>query len=308
MSKVVTPEDSLLSSGMGTAIGTTRKQVDLTVPGQMGLMNNLRYINSNASYVRRNIIAVVLEYPRLFNHLPNPEIWRATFKNLIENNSKTIDGLKSTYNVEFTQSPNGAVEFQHDVQFITRELSTPTHTHVEKRGRPITQFYWSWIHYGMGDAETQIPAVLTLPGNENLEYYLMPDFTSATVLYIEPNETQTDVEKAWLCFNMMPKTSGAIEGSRDIRQGQDVLEISQEFTCTQQTGAGVEALARSILKSRTLIGLNSQARENAFGDDKEAINAFLKEARTRTNQNLTGYFEGEQDVRDQQLDVTSSDL
>lgn len=301
MSKVVKTEDILLDSGTGYALGTTRKQIDLTVPGQMGIVNNLRHINSNASYVRRNIIAVVLEAPRLFNYLPNPDIWRASLKNLIENNSRNIDGLKSTYNVEFTESPNGAVENQHDVQFVTRERSEPVHNFIEKKGRPITQLFWSWIHYGLGDAETQIPAVMTLPGNENIPYQLMPDFTSMTVLYFEPNETQTDVEKAWLCFNMMPRTSGPIEGSRDIRQGQDILEISQTFTCTQQVGAGVDALARSILKARTLVGLNSQARENAFGDDRNAIDSYIREAQTRKSMAPTGYFEGEDHLRKEQL-------
>lgn len=236
--------------------------------GQNGFQTDFEGYVNNAAYVRRNLIAVLVEAPRGFQHLPNPEQWVATLKSLVELHAQSIEGLQSTLTVDFAETAvGGAGEMQEDISNVTRARSTPTFTWVEKYGKPINSFLTGWITNLIMDPITKVPNIMTRSGAKPTD--LLPDYTSATILFIEPDPTHTRVVHAWLSTNMMPKTAGEVIGTRDLTAGGETVNYSVEFTALTQEGMGVQLLAQRYLDEMNLSAVNPNLRP-AFVDRIEA--------------------------------------
>lgn len=259
--------------------------------GQMGLITNLEGVIANSSYVRRNLICYVLRSPRGFDDLPNPEKFHSTFKALMELGSRSITGLNATLNVEYTSTEIGqAGEMQEDIAKVTRERSVPVHNYVEKYGKPINRFFDTWIRFLIGDPDMGIPAVVTL-SNDSAPTDLLPDYTGATCLYIEPDPLHKTVVMAWIITNMMPNTAGEVVGERDITAPGSLTEYAIQFTGIQQVGAGVNWVAQQFLDNISLTGANPYQRQ-AFlremdANLADATSSYQKTVETLASEQVT---------------------
>lgn len=232
---------------------------DLRYSGQHGFMTDPKSLVSNANYVKRNVIAVLLESPTGFNDLPNSELLHGTLKALVERHAKQITGLVSTLTVEFVaQTVGGAGEEQEDVSNVLRARSNPAFVWPEKEGMPVQKFIDYWILNLLGDPETKVPRVVQFTGNSAAD--LLPDYRGMSVLFFEPDSTHTKVEKAWLTTAMMPRVGGTVEGSRDLSAGGEGLEHSIEFTGVTQVGEGVKKVAQKFLDEMGLTSINTNLR------------------------------------------------
>lgn len=274
--------DAILNpNGVGKAYakGRTAPMVNLKNGGQFGWMPDMPAYVSNAQYVRRNLIARVIEAPRGFQDLPDPNYWYETFKALIELHPRTIEGLAAGLTAEFVEQPfGGANEMQEDISNVTRQRSTPSFGYIEKYGRAINAFYAGWIQWLMMDPNTKAPLVTTL-GKKPSD--LLPDYTGATILFLEPDPTQTKVDKAWLVTNMMPKSDGPVEGRRDLTSAGNNVEFNVEFTGIAQWGNGVSQFAQTILDQMNLTGANPNQRP-----------AFVNKIMAAVQDSAAGYAEG----------------
>lgn len=248
--------------------------VDIRQGMQNGSQTDFRGFVSNASYIRKNIICVLMEAPRGFRDLPGDESdWVGTLKALVELAPRTIEGLNSTTTYSFEDVPvGGAGEVQSNWSNTTRTPSTPTFGWVEKYGLVINRFMRGWGDGLLGDAITKYPTVIANSA-ANQPTDLLPDYTSATMLFIEPDPTHTQVQRAWLSCNMMPKTAGDEVGSRDLTQGGQLAEYSIEFTAMTQIGAGVNDLARVVLQSFNLSGMNPNLQQAFISDISADVKA-----------------------------------
>lgn len=249
--------DTLLAKQRAFTVGRTNDMVNIKDSGQQGYAPDLTTINSNASYVRRNLVCLLIQAPKGFQDLPEPRDWVESLKELVERHPTRIEGLRSTVNVEWYESPvNGAGEMQQDIANITRERSEPSFTWPEKYGKPIRTFLEGWIANLMGDANNKIPMVVTRGLLRNKRIQLLPEYTGAIMLFMELDPTHTQVVEAWLCTNMMPNTTGPIEGSRDITAGGEGVEINVTFSAITQVGYGVRSYAQRIVDAMDLTGAN----------------------------------------------------
>lgn len=247
--------------------------VDIRQGGQNGAMTDFRGFVSNASYVRKNIICILIEAPRGFRDLGDEEVWVGTLKSLVELHPRTIEGLNMTLTAEFQDNPvGGAGEVQSDWSDSKRTPSTPTFGWVDKYGLVINQFFEAWITGLLGDPITKYPTVISNPDGQR-PTDLLPDYRSATMLFIEPDPTHLNVQRAWLCCNMMPKTAGDAIGSRDLTQGGQFAEYSIEFTAMTQVGAGVNEFARKVLRSLDLNGMNPNLQKAFINDISADVQA-----------------------------------
>jgi hypothetical protein len=238
--------------------GADGAMVDVRYSGQNGYMTDPKSLVGNANYVRRNLIAVLLESPQGFNDLPQSDLLHGTLKALVERHAKSITGLTSTLTVEYAANAfGGAGEEQEDVVNVTRAKSTPTFVWAEKYGMPIAKFIDYWILNLLGDPETKVPRVVAM--GETVED-LLPDYQGMTVLFFEPDPTHGKVEKAWISTDMKPRTGGTIEGSRDLSAAGETLEHSIEFTAVTQTGESVLRVAQKFLDEMNLQGINVNLR------------------------------------------------
>ena len=260
----------------GYGLHANAPMVDLKQGGQQGPMPNYPGYVSNSAYVRRNIIAVLVEAPVGFRLLEDPQLHIETLKALVELHPKSIEGLQNTLTVEHVENAvGGGGEMQEDVSNVTRSRSTPTFVWTEKYGMPVNAFFSNWITSLIMDPETKFPTAIA---QGQIPFDLLPDFNGMTVLFFEPDPTHTKVLKAWLCTNMRPKTSGEVSGRRDMTQGGESVDYSIEFTALTQHGVGVRRFAESILNSMNLAGMNPNMQRSHI----ESIDPYV-------DPNMSGY-------------------
>lgn len=252
--------------------------VDLRVGAQNGAATDFRGFVSNAAYVRKNIICILVESPRGFRDLGDEDVLTGTLKALVELHPRTIDGLNMTQTWEYVDvAVGGAGEVQSDPSDAKRAPSTPTFGFVDKYGLVIQQFFNLWGNGLIMDPITKYATVIANPANRR-PTDMLPDYNSATMCFIEPDPTHTKVQRAWLCCNMKPRTSGDALGSRDLTQGGQLAEYTIEFTAMTQVGAGVNEFARKLLGMLDLNGMNPNLHQ-----------AFIQDISADVDKHNTGY-------------------
>lgn len=250
--------------------------ISLLDVGQNGYHTNFAGYASNAAYVRKNIIAVLVEAPAGFQNLPQPDKWVATLKSLVELHPNSIEGLSGTLTVEHVEEAvGGSGEMQETLSNVTRERSEPVFNWTEKYGKPINSFFHTWITNLMMDPETKVPAVMARGSGDALEGTqptdILPDYHSMTVLFLEPDPTHTKVVEAWLSTNMQPKTAGEVVGSRDLTAAGESSQYAIGFTALTQMGQGVREMAQTYLNEMNRDSINPNL-EPAFTADSRGAN------------------------------------
>ena len=188
----------------------------------------------------------MLEAPKMFSVMPDSAKWNASLKALFELHAKSIEGMNAGLKVETDKhAVGGAGEEQHEVVNVTREVSVPKFTFIEKYGRPIQTLLDYWIRYGLMDPETKY-ALLGTMGNSQVKD-MLADWYSASCLFIVPDPLHKTVDKAWITTNMFPQGQGDVTAKRDLTTGQEMLTLDIEFTGMSQFGLGVNKFAQTIL-------------------------------------------------------------
>lgn len=251
--------DAILS---GSAYGTTATNVmNLAHGGQNGFMARIGSTGtdsgtydswiSNQAYVQKNIIPVVISYPKFLDKMPDSAVWIAAFKELIEEHPLTIEGLTSGLTADFDEHRiGGAGEMQEEITDMKRARSTPSFTFKEKLGKSIQKFIDYVMRYGYMDPDTKIPLVkqyYTAEGIYTAEMY------TATILFIEPDAIHQNVVDAWLCTNMMFKSNGDRTGKRDLGSAGSTLDLNIEMTSITMNNEAVLTFAKTILSSLTVL-------------------------------------------------------
>lgn len=245
--------------------GANQPMLDLGYGGQFGYSTNPAEWISNQAYIRNNLIMLLLEAPRFFGLMPNPDKWVQTLKALVELHPRTIEGYNAGITVEFEDHPFGAAgEVQHEIVRSTRAQTNPTFTYVEKMGNPIQNFIATWIEYGMISPDTQFALAGTLSGQKPED--LLADWNTMTAIAIEPDALHQKVVRAWLTTNMMPKGTGDITGKRDLTTNKEMVTPSIEWTGISFTGIGVNAFAQKILSSINIAGAVPYNRPTFIND------------------------------------------
>ena len=282
--------DALLA-GKAQAQGVNNDMLDLSYGGQMGYANNLSEFVSNAAYVRRHIFPILITAPSFFEASVYRQKLTDQLRALVERHPIRIEGLNSTVEVEFAETPvGGAGEMQEEVVNTKRARSTPSFSYFEKYGRPIQNFLEWWITFGLMDPDTKIANVGTLA---TAPTDMLPDRYTMTTLFIEPDAVHGKVAKAWLCANMMPKGTGEIIGTADRQSAMNLLELTIEFTALTQKSNGVDYWAQQVLNTIKITDANPYMRD-----------AFYKEIAADVQAANTGYAKSIEDVRNASLAKT----
>lgn len=255
--------NAILQTGTAFAAGVNAPMINPVNGGMFGHMPDLAEWVSNQAYVRRNLICLLVEAPKGFNHLPNKEAYVATLRAAVELHPVSIEGLNRTLEVETTENAvGGGGEMQEDFVDVKRQRSQPTFRIPEKAGMPFAHFFEAWIRNLIMDPDTKYPVISTLA---NVPPDMLPDMYSATMLFFEPDALHSKVLKAWLVTNMWPKNSGEITGRRDLTAAHETLTHDINFTGIAQSGAGVMAFAQKMLDGMKITGANPHLRP-AFVD------------------------------------------
>ena len=250
--------DALLTN-KAFSIGRTSPMLDLTSGGQMGFSPDLTEWVSNQAYIRRNIFCLLLEAPRFFRFLQNPEKWTATLRALVELHPKTIEGLNAGLTVEVVSTPvGGGGEEQDEFVDVKRARTQPVFTFDEKYGMPIQTFLREWITQGLMDPDSKVAGVGTLAGNRPTD--MLADMYAMSCIFIEPDPTHRKVMKSWVTTNMFPKGTGDIIGKRDLVSASEITTLNIEFTGVSQYNLGSNILAQRLLDNINISNANPYLR------------------------------------------------
>jgi len=255
--------------------GSNQPMLDPTFGGQMGYAPNLGEWVSNASYVRKNLIVVLLESPKFFQLMPEPQKWTDTLKSLVELHARSVNGLNAGLELSFDENPiGGAGEIQHEVVDSKRAQTVPVFEFVEKYGMPIQTFLYNWITYGIMDPDTKFALSNTLAsgGPEDM----LPDQYTASMLFMEPDPQHKRVVKSWVVTNMMPKGTGEIIGKRDLTSPGEMSTLSVEFTGIAQFNLGTNLFAQTILNNMNMTNANPYLRPSVIDKVGATVEASAK--------------------------------
>ena len=280
--RTLSGERAMMTSGKGYAMGSTRQMIDLTAAGQNGLSTDLRTVAANAIYVSQQTWCLLLEAPRAFGYLPDPEMWVTALKVLVETAVESFDGLNKSVKVEWVQTNFGPNEQMEEKARVYRERSEVTMKFIDRKGMPINRFLEGWITLCLGNPDTQIPGLTAFPAfnNSPMSISYTPDFNGATMLFFEADEYFRTINKAWLITDMKPDNAGDILGRKDLTAAGERLEINVKFTGVQQVGEGVDNFAQAVLNSAGKYGLNPSMRKAFIGESYEdAMDSMVREAR-----------------------------
>ena len=252
-------DQSLNKDGWNNGIAS----VSLEKGGQFGFLpmiggidneKNISEYMYNQSYLRKDLIAIVLDTPKVFDYLPNPDNWRKAIKAFFEVHAKTIDGIDSSLTVDTSEKETGLSggKFKEPIN-VTRADSNVSIGVVEKYGIPFEILLDTWIRYGMIDPESQAPLATTLPGMENVDVY-SPEFWTCTVLFIEPDVLLRKAVHGWFIGNLFPTSNPDIVGKKDKTAGRELKDMTIEMggMAIPSTNKRVMDLANSVLDSLKL--------------------------------------------------------
>lgn len=233
---------------------------DLRYGGMGGYSPNLTEWVSNQAYIRRNLVCLLIEAPKGFQYLPNPDFWVGALKAMVELHPKSIEGFNAGLEVDWTETDvGGGGEKMQDPTNVTRARTEPVFTLVDKYGRPMQHLLHEWITMLIMDPDTKVPGIATI-GNDLRPKDLAADMYGATMLFFEPDPSHTSVTKAWLTTNMYPKGTGDITGKRDLQSAGEQAELSITFAGVSQTGQGVRDFAQRILDTINMTNANPYLR------------------------------------------------
>lgn len=236
--------------------GRTR-MLDMREGGQNGAMLVPQEWISNAGYMKQKVIAVLLTAPGAVQYMDNPDVIVASLKALVENMPLSITGLQSGIDWEYNETPVGNAGEQFEtVAKANRARSTPSFRWSERYASSIQRFWTELGRLCVMDPDLSFPGIVAKPKYTQAgSPPILPDMQSMCVLFIEPDETMTNVTHCWLCANMMPKSGGEINGSREIAGSAEIPEVNIDFTAFTMTGAAVAEQAKAYLASLNLANL-----------------------------------------------------
>ena len=211
-------------------------------------------------YIKQNVIPVLLRAPKFFKFMPNPDIWIAGYKAIVEEHCKAITGLSSGITVEVDETEiGGSNEVFEMPTGAKREHTRINTTIVDTAGRSIQRLLEDIIRYGMVDPDVKKPLVsLYMDVRRELQGVYTNDMFGSAMLYIEPDVTQQVVINAWLCVNVWPKSAGEVTGRRDLRQAGEKNEMSIDWASITMNNYAVIAFAQKTLNQMSYLSINPE--------------------------------------------------
>lgn len=245
-------------------VGDGLPTIDIRHGGQWGALPIVGGIDSGKSinewmheqkYQRRPFIPILISAPKMFDLLPNAEAWKSAVKAMIEVHAKTITGIDTSLTVETAEADLGisGAKFKEYVK-VTRASTNIAITLEEKVGNPFEILLDVWIRYGMEDPELGAPLITRITSKDKLPSIWSPEWTTMTVLFIEPDVFLRKPVHSWLVSNQFPTSNPDIIGAKDKMASREFKNISLELGgfAIPHTNKRVKKLAQVVLNNLEL--------------------------------------------------------
>lgn len=281
--------DALLGSS-AFGVGANQPMLDPTYGGWFGFAPVMKEWISNQAYMRRNLVPILLEAPKFFQLMPNPEKWVSCLRSIVELHAKTWEGFNGGLTAEFDEHPaGGGGEMQQELTDVKRARTEPSMTIVEKYGMPVQTLLHHWMTYGMMDPDAKFALANTLEGNQPDD--MLADWFTMTMAFIEPCPMHKRAVKTWITTNMMPKTTGEIIGKRDLNSPSEISTLTIDWTGLSVFNLGSNAAGQLLLDGINMTNANPYLRPawiNAVAAEVEdAVNGYRSNVETLGGEAVT---------------------
>lgn len=281
--------DILLGAKAWSTGNENAAQLDPLFGGQFGYASNPTEWLSAQAYLPRHLIPIVLETPKFFQNMPDPQKWVEAYRVFWEKHCRTIEGLKAGLNVDTADHQfGGGGEVFEEFTDVKRERSTLSAGLVEKYGNVWQSYFEKYIMYGMMHPETKTPLIST---RDNAPNDLLADWYAGTIAFIEPNAAGNKVIRTWISANVWPKGTGPIEGKMDKTSALNIKDLSLEFTSLTFINEGTRALGQELLDAVVKSWANPQLRKSFITEvaaDVAAVTKSYAESVTNIAANRVG--------------------
>lgn len=246
--------------------------IDPRVGGQQGALSNPQQLDSADYRYKNKIIPVLYQAPKAMRFMEDGDIKRQMLKSIIEQHPISIQGLNSTYTIETEETAFGeGGEVVQTPTMVTVTRSEPSMSFRELKGKVITNLFKDMVD------NLVIHPQLRRPGVTRQQAYIdagspplkMSDRTFI-VLYIEPNETMTGVDRAYLCANMMP-TEISDESNSEVGTAGELETLELTFTATTLHNDEVLKLAQQYLDGINRQGYAPSSLKPFIGEIEPAL-------------------------------------
>lgn len=244
--------------------------IDIRHGGQWGALPLIGGIENDVSinewmheqqYMKRDVIPVVISVPKLFELLPNADAWKQAVKAMVEVHAKTIEGLNSSLTVATSEHDLGLSGAKYkEVTDVTRESTDITITVEEKNGNPFEILLDVWIRYGLLDPDLKAPLITRIVEEDKLPSTWSAEWTTMSVLFIEPDILLRKPVHAWLVSNLFPTSNPDITGKKDKQAGRETKSMSINLGgfAIPHTNKRVMKLASTVLNNLKLWSLDPE--------------------------------------------------
>lgn len=254
------------------ARNTNAPVVDLKYGGQMGYSPQYSEWVNNAAGVRKNLIVLLLDYPRGFDYLPEKMEWIKTLRALVEIHPLSVTGLNATLTVATTGNPvGGDGQQQLDPTNVTMEPTNVSWRWNDKYGFPITKFWSQYIRLLIMDPQTKVAGISTL-GQGSKPGDMLPDMRSFSCAFIEPDPQHNKVVRSWVVTNLFPQGSGEIIGTRDLTADGEVPSVDIQMGGIAQYGFGVDLFCQQLIDGIDITGANPLNRPSFIDGIQADVN------------------------------------
>lgn len=237
--------------------------LDLRMGGQAGFMaafggydkfGRIEEWQSMKPYVKRNVIVKLLTYPKGYDFLPNPDLWKRSLQALLERNLQTLDGLNSKLTVSFGETAMGNTnEVFQTVTNVTRERSSLSGTFIEREGRMVQRFLENNIKILYMDPDLKVPRLTYyLPPEYGESLLQLPEMYTFSFIAIEPDILHRRAVNAWQCLNCMFDNGGENVGRKNQNNEGETLEHSIGITSITLNNEIILAQAQQVLEDMNL--------------------------------------------------------
>lgn len=252
---------------VGSASDRIVSPVDPMMGGQFGFMPNFRDTASSTLYARKPMISIMLAYPLFLDYLPGDagRLLKEQFKVIHEEHPLSIEGINLTKTPDYQKAAHGGggQQLSHLTNIMSTE-SSPSFSFQERAGKLYTTFYDFWFRVGGMNHETKISELVHMVDRSQLPDLPLENFFSMAMMHIETNPFGTKVIEAAITHNMMPASGVPREMTRNLPEGDTVLQFSMEYTSVTEDNAAVRDIAQEWLDSVSLFGVSPNNRQAAF--------------------------------------------
>lgn len=247
-------------SKTGPNIGEHQLILNPMYGGQFGYAPDFTNWVSKQAYIRNHIIPYTIAFPKFFDNMDSPDVWKKSFREIMERHPEVIEGLNAGLEVEVDSHPiGGAGEVYHEPVNVKRGQTDLQYSWTNTYGMGISTFLQLWIDNGLMNADTKFASVGTRPNNK-APTDMLADMYSATMLYIEPDPLHRRVVNAWLVANVWPQGTGELIGKRDLANAKEIHKLQIKFSGFAQIGVGVKIMAQKVLDSMNIANANAWTR------------------------------------------------